>query len=54
MFSDSQMLEISTYGLNIESVEKQIERFKTGFPTIHITQTATKDNGILHFDEKKL
>jgi len=53
MFSDSQMLEISTYGLNIESVEKQIERFKTGFPTIHITQTATKDNGILHFDEKE-
>ncbi len=53
MFTDSQILEIKNYGLQVETVEKQIERFKIGFPTINITATATIGNGIIQCDEKE-
>lgn len=53
MFTDAQILEIRNYGLQLETVEKQIERFKTGFPVINITATATLGNGILSCEEKE-
>ena len=53
MFTDSQILEIQNIGLQVDKVEKQIERFKTGFPNINITAPAIIGNGILRVDDKE-
>ena len=53
MFTDSQILEIQNKGLQVEKVEKQIERFKTGFSTINIIAPATLNKGILRYEEKE-
>ena len=41
-------------GISPETVEQQIERFKTGFPFIRLDGPATAGNGISVFDEKQV
>ena len=51
MFSDSQKIEIQNKGIQLERVEKQIERFKTGFAALNIIAPATYAKGILKIEE---
>ena len=53
MFSESNMHEIQNKGLQVEKVEKQIQRFETGFSAINITAAATIEKGILRCDDKE-
>jgi hypothetical protein len=47
------MHEIQNKGLQVEKVEKQIQRFETGFSAINITAAATIEKGILRCDDKE-
>ncbi|NLK81913.1 MAG: DUF4301 family protein [Bacteroidales bacterium] len=53
MFTDTQLLEIQHKGINPELVEKQIERFKTGFFPMHITNPASISKGIIEVTHKE-
>ncbi|MDR1761924.1 MAG: DUF4301 family protein [Bacteroidales bacterium] len=53
MLTPAQILEIQNKEIAIEQVEKQLQRFTTGFPPMKITAPAILGNGILHFDEKE-
>ena len=52
MFTDAQLLEIQHRGISPEQVEKQIERFKSGFQPLQITDAATIGNGIMAVNKK--
>ena len=54
MFSEKDKLQIQNRGSNIETVNQQIEKFKKGFPFLHVEEAASVDNGIIRLDEEKL
>ena len=53
MLTQSQISEIQNKDIAVEKVEKQLQRFATGFPPMNITAPATLGNGILCFDDKE-
>jgi hypothetical protein len=52
MFTEKDLQQINSKGISPETVKKQIERFKTGFPFIRLAAPAVPGNGLLSFDEK--
>ena len=52
MFSDKDIRQIKSKGIAPETVEKQIERFKTGFPFIRLAAPATAGKGINVYDDQ--
>ncbi len=54
MFTEKDLQQIKSKGISPETVEKQIERFKMGFPFIRLAAPAVPGNGLLSFDEKEL
>lgn len=51
-FSSDDLQQIAALGLTQESVEKQIENFRKGFPKTHLIAAATPENGgILCLDD---
>ncbi len=50
MFTDKDLQQIKSKGIAPETVEKQVERFKTGFPYIRLAAPATAGKGIHVFD----
>jgi hypothetical protein len=52
--SDRDLKLIELNGINQFEVNKQLERFKTGFPTPKTIKAATINDGILFIDEKKI
>ena len=54
MFSEKDKLQIQHRGSNIETVNQQIEKFKKGFPFLHVEEAASVNNGIIQLDEEKL
>ncbi len=52
MFSDKDIRQIKSRGIAPETVEKQIERFKTGFPFIRLAAPATAGKGINVYDDQ--
>jgi hypothetical protein len=54
MFSEKDIKQIDSKGLNVQKVTSQIELFKTGLPFVNLQSAATIHNGILQLsDEKK-
>lgn len=53
MFTEKDLQQIKSKGISPETVEKQIERFKTGFPFIRLAAPAVPGNGLFSFDEKE-
>ncbi len=53
MFTEKDIQQIKSKGISPETVERQIERFKTGFPFIRLAAPAVPGNGLLSFDEKE-
>lgn len=49
-FSDSDIMQINSHGLTLETVNKQISDFQTGFPYSDIVSAATLNNGALCMD----
>ena len=54
MFSDSNLQEIKAHGLQLDQVEKQIERFKKGFSAMNIIAPATPTRGIKKFNDAEI
>lgn len=54
MLTEKDLQQIKSKGISPETVKKQIERFKTGFPFIRLAAPAVPDNGLLQFDEKEV
>jgi len=46
MFSEKDLQQIKSKGIDIETINEQINKFKTGFPYINLQAAATKQNAI--------
>lgn len=47
MFSDTDIQQIKSHGLALETVNKQIDNFKSGFPYANIVKPATTTDGVV-------
>jgi len=54
MFSDKDKLQIKTRGSEEETVIKQIDNFRRGFPYLRIEEAASVGNGIIQLDAERL
>ncbi len=52
-FSNKDLQQIREHGLTPEAVEAQIQRFATGFPTLHVAHAATIDNGVIALSQNE-
>lgn len=50
MFSESDLKTLAEKGITPEQAQAQLERFKTGFPELTVTGSATVGNGIARLD----
>lgn len=51
MFSDKDLQQLKTHGIDKATVEQQIENFREGFPYLNIVKAATINDGILHIED---
>ncbi len=54
MFSEKDLKQIAKRGSEVETVEEQIENFKTGFPFIKAKKAATIGDGIIKLEEAEV
>jgi len=54
MFTEKNLQQIKSKGISPETVEKQIERFKLGFPFVRLAAPAVPGNGLLSFDKEEI
>jgi hypothetical protein len=54
MFSASDLQQIHQKGSDLESLYRQIENFKKGFPYAHLDRTATIGDGIIQLTESEV
>ena len=54
MFTDKDLKQLKEKGIDISTVEKQLENFKKGFPYINLVAPATIGNGITVFDDEEI
>lgn len=54
MFSEKDKKQIEQRGSSIESVARQIENFKKGFPFLHVEEAASVGNGIIRLNREML
>jgi hypothetical protein len=53
MFSNKDILQIRSLGIDPEIIEKQISYFRSGFPYVKLDRPARLDDGILNFNESE-
>jgi len=54
MLTEKDLQQIEERGSNPETVKKQIENFRKGFPYLEVEAAATVGNGIIQLDEEKV
>jgi hypothetical protein len=54
MFTDKDLQQLKEKGIDLSTVENQLENFKKGFPYINLAAPATIDNGILAFNDEEV
>ena len=47
MFTQNEIQQILAHGLSVEQVEKQIEAFRQGFPSLAVVKAASPEDGII-------
>ena len=52
MFTEKDLAQIEKHGLLLETVEKQVENFRNGFPFLKIIRSARVGDGILAVDDQ--
>lgn len=52
MFTEKDLHQINSMGIDPKTVERQIENFRNGFPFIRLSAPATTENGLISFSEK--
>jgi len=53
MFTEKDFEQMASLGISPETAEKQVERFKTGFPWMEIVAPATPERGITVLEEEE-
>ena len=53
MFNEKDLKQIQSKGIDLQTIDFQIENFKQSFPYINLVSPATKQNGIIFFNEKE-
>ncbi len=53
MFTEKDLRQIENKGITLETVKRQIENFKRGFPAVQLHAPATPGNGIRCFTEEE-
>ena len=53
-FSDTDLSQLQSLGIQTETAEEQIENFKKGFPFLKLIKPATIGDGILKLDESQI
>ncbi len=54
MFTEKDLEQIKSKGIELKDVEQQIENFQKGFPFIKLAAAATPGNGLHSFDDSKV
>ena len=54
MFTQEEIRQIEAHGLTVAQVEKQIENFRAGFPSLPIVRAAACGDGIRKFNEEEI
>ena len=54
MFTNKDYKQIKNKGITVEQIEKQLQNFKTGFPTVKLVKVATKEYGIKVFNDNEI
>ncbi|MEA5259918.1 DUF4301 family protein [Arcicella aquatica] len=54
MFTQNDLNQIQELGINLETVEQQIQDFKDGFPFMQLQKAATPENGVIQLSDEKL
>ena len=54
MFNHEDILQIEARGLSVSEVEKQIENFRNGFPSLPVVRAASGGDGILQLNEDEI
>ncbi len=54
MFSKTDLLQIEAKKISLDTINRQILQFKTGFPFLNIKKPATVGNGIFKLSEKQI
>ena len=54
MFSEKDIEQINERGSSLETVKRQIENFKSGFPYLKIIDAASTENGLIKLDSEAL
>ena len=52
-FTKEDLFQIKNHGLDIRTIEDQIENFKKGFPAVHLCRAAKLKDGIRDFNEQQ-
>ena len=52
MFNEKQIQEIEAHGLTVGQVERQIEAFRQGFPSLEVVKAASPEDGITCLSEE--
>ena len=47
MFTEQDLKQIAAHGLTVEAVERQIENFRKGFPSLQVVSAASPSDGIV-------
>lgn len=54
MFSEKDLLQIQSKNIAIETVEQQIEDFRTGFPFMSLEKAATVNDGVIRLSDEEV
>jgi len=54
MFTQEDLQQFKAKGIELSTIEAQIENFKKGFPFVDVMAPATPGNGIKHFNENEI
>lgn len=54
MFSEKDLQQITEQGIDLHTIEQQIENFRKGFPYLNIVKAATINDGIVKVDENSI
>ncbi|MCD4772781.1 MAG: DUF4301 family protein [Bacteroidales bacterium] len=54
MFTEKDISQFDSKNINIKTIDKQIKNFKEGFKFINLHAAATKNNGVIAFNDKEI
>ena len=53
-FSEKDLAQISNQGIDLQTINNQIQYFEKGFPFMHLAKAATIGDGVIILDDEQL